>query len=174
MCAGVSCRDFSRETCWGTWNASKAMTAFDTRLPAAFLFMFCQIIGPQFVSKAFNYTSSQCATKAASCFPHQLCHLLLPDFNIIGEGSVTFPQLLKSQLWRKKEGGKKYLLVLARACAYIHATVDVAAQQKRIVWNVISLSPPSHAAPLPDARVCVREEMRQKSRPLFEQPFQHK
>lgn len=36
-------------------NASKAMTALDSRLPTAFVFMFCPIIGPQFVSKAFNF-----------------------------------------------------------------------------------------------------------------------
>ena len=61
-------------------NAFKAPTAFDARLPTAFLFMFCPIIGPQFVSKAFNCPSLQCVTKATSCFPHRLCHLLLPDF----------------------------------------------------------------------------------------------
>lgn len=63
------------------------------------------------------------------------------------------------------------LLVLVHAHAYIHATVDVAAQQKRIVWNVIPSALPLTRALLPDAWVRVREEMRQKSGPLFVQPF---
>lgn len=41
--------------------------------------------------------------------------------------------VVKKLSFEKKEGGKKCLFVLARAHAYIHATVDVAAQQKRIV-----------------------------------------
>lgn len=51
-------------------NAAKGTTACDTWLPTAFLFMFCWIIGPQFVSKAFNCTSLKCTTKATSRFPH--------------------------------------------------------------------------------------------------------
>lgn len=63
------------------------------------------------------------------------------------------------------------MLVFVHAHAYMHATVDVAAQQKRIVWNVIPSALPLTLAPLPDARVRVREEVRQKSGPLFVQPF---
>lgn len=97
--------------------------------------LFCQIIGPQFVSKAFNCTSLQCAMSPAFYTSSVTCCSLI--FNIIGEGSVTFPQLLKR---------RKKVFVSFSLCSCIHhATVDVAAQQKRIVWNVISLSPPSHA-----------------------------
>lgn len=148
-------------------NGSKATTAFDTWLPAAFLSMFCHTIGPPFVSKTLNCTSIQFSTKLLSALSP-----VAPWF--LTSSARARWQLLKSYLSRKRKAEKSVCSVLARAHAYIHATVDVAAQQKRIVWNVISLSPPSHVALLPDARVCVREEMRQKSRPLFEEPFRHK
>lgn len=45
-----------------------------------FSLTFRRVIGPQFVSKAFNCTWLKCTTKAAPRFPHQLCHLLLSDF----------------------------------------------------------------------------------------------
>lgn len=61
-------------------NTSEATTAFDPPPLAAFLFIFCQIIGPQFASDALNCSRLQRATQAASRFPHRLRHLLLPEF----------------------------------------------------------------------------------------------
>lgn len=54
------------------------------------------------------------------------------------------------------------------SCKHLcHMTVDGAVQQKLIVSNVTSLSPPPQAGSIA-SQMCVREEMGQKSRRLFE------
>lgn len=101
-------------------NTSEATTAFDPPPLAAFLFIFCQIIGPQFMSEAFNCSRFQRATQAASRFPHQLRHLLLPDFfkhDWRGFNDIyTFVRKSASE----KKGRRKKVFVSFSPCSCIH------------------------------------------------------
>lgn len=102
-------------------NTSGATTSFDPQPPAAFLFLLCQIIGPQFVSKAFNCCWVQRAAEAASCSPQQLRHPLLSDVKPQRWGFSHVSTVGRKSASEKKRRRRKVFVSLAGAGACIHS-----------------------------------------------------